>query len=159
MGDIPSFVSIATALGVGGAVGAWLSAVLQRRNRVSQREHDLRQTRYLCILILMLSKLSPREGMEKLHQRRPDLATVEDLDNELSLELLNAVVFAGDRVLTTLASFIRTPSHDAFVRTAIAMRQDLWGGRRANTRDLASALRGATNIAMLTHQPESLLQL
>src|SRR5688572_9084525 len=126
MDALPEILSIATALGIGGATGAWLSAALPRRNQVSQREHDLKQARYMCILILMLARLSPQSGLAKLRERRPDLATIAELGNELSVELLNAVIFASDHLLTGLSGFINNPNHDSFVRAAVAMRQDLW---------------------------------
>lgn len=43
---------------------------------------------------------------------RPDLKTMDDIDDELSTELLNGFVYASDDVLRSLAEFIRpTVSH------------------------------------------------
>jgi hypothetical protein len=97
------------------------------RRPICQQQLDLKQKRYMCIIILMLSKLDPHNGMAKLRERRPDLATPEDLDVELRTELFNCYVFASEAVLVDFAAFIAKPGRLAFVRVATAMRQDLWG--------------------------------
>jgi hypothetical protein len=78
-------------------------------------------------LILILTKLTPDAGLGKVRRIRPDLRSLDDVENELRAELLNAVVFASQPVLESLAEFIRNPTKTAFVSTASAMRKDLWG--------------------------------
>ena len=79
----------------------------------------------------MLTKLDPDSRMVKTRDVRPDLRNLDDIDNELAMELLNGFIFASDDVLESLASFIRSPNHQSFVHTAVAMRKDLWGERSA----------------------------
>jgi hypothetical protein len=129
-------VSLLTAFGGGGVLGAYFQARFQQRTKVRGLEHDLKQKRYSAILILMLTKLNPEVRLEKVHVIRPDLTTLTDIDNELSTELLNAVVFASQQVLEALAGFIRTPSKSTFVSTALAIRKDLWGKRAVIIPDL-----------------------
>ena len=138
-------VSVAAAFGLGGALGAWLTAVFQRRNEVAQREHELKRSRYLCILILMLSKLDPQHGISRVKAHRPDLQTADDLDHELTTELLNAVVFASNQVLSNLSAFLQRPSLATFTEAAIAMRIDLWNGRKVPANDIAKLLQVATS--------------
>lgn len=124
---ITTTVSLLTAAGFGGVFGAYWQARFQQRSRVGEHEHDLKQKRYSCILILMLTKLTPRAGIGKVRAIRPDLASISGIEDELRTELLNAVVFASQPVLQTLGEFIRNPTKNAFVAAASAMRKDLWG--------------------------------
>jgi len=124
-----STVSILTALGLGGVLGAYFQARFQHRTQIGQLEHELKQKRYLCIMILMLTKLNPQVGLAKTRDIRPDLKSADDVDRELETELLNAYIFASDEVLEALAAFIRRPSRESFARAAAAMRRDLWGRR------------------------------
>jgi hypothetical protein len=124
-------------MGVGGLIGNYVQSRLQHRAQIGQLEHELKQKRYLCILVLMLTKLNPDVGLARARAIRPDLQKLDDIDVELDAELLNGYVFAGDTVLETLSSFIREPSHRSFVNAAVAMRQDLWGkGTNADARFL-----------------------
>jgi hypothetical protein len=141
---LTTITPLLTALGlsgiVGGILGAYFTARFQQQSRVSEREHDLKQKRYLCVLILMLTKLNPSVGLEKTRIIRPDLRTLQDVENELSTELLNAVVFASQPVLEALAEFIRSPTKSSFVAVASAMRTDLWGKGAAISADLVELL-------------------
>src|SRR6266545_802311 len=95
MADIlATVVSLVTAAGFGGVLGAYFQAQFQQRSKLGELEHDLKQKRYLCILILMLTKLTPEAGLGKIRSIRPDLRSLDDVENELKAELLNAVVFA-----------------------------------------------------------------
>ncbi len=123
--------AIIAALGVGGIIGAYFQSRFERRAQLSQQEHELKQRRYLCILMLMITKLNPSIGLSKLKLIRPDLGAESDIDHELSTGLLNGVVYASDEVLTALARFIKEPERDAFLGAARAMRQDLWRRRTA----------------------------
>lgn len=141
-------VSFVTAAGFGGVLGAYFQARFQRRSQIGQHEHELKQKRYLCILILMLAKLDRKTGIAKLGERRPDLKTPADLDHELSTELLNGFVFASSNVLESLADFIHAPSPDSFLRTATAMRADLWGKRMPiNGRALVELVRESPSLS------------
>lgn len=124
---ITTIVSFLTAIGLGGVFGAYFQARFQRRTQIGQHEHDLKQKRYLCILMLMLTRLDPDIGLPKMRDIRPDLKSLDDVNNELSTELLNGFIYANDEVIESLAAFVRGPSHHSFVRTAVSMRKDLWG--------------------------------
>lgn len=128
--SIGAIVSLVTALGVGSAVGAFFGAFFQsrfeHRKHLNEQEHELKRRRYLCILILMLAKLDPKTGLRHVHEHRPDLQDLDDLDTEIRTELFNAVLFASDDVVSSMADFIRKPEYGSYVSTAAAMRRDLW---------------------------------
>jgi hypothetical protein len=136
---LANLVPLLTAIGLGGLLGAYFQARFQRRAQIGQHEHELKQKRYLCILILMLTKLNPVVGLAKTRAIRPDLKTTEDIDDELLTELLNGFVYANDDVLRSLAEFIRTPDHQSFVRASVAMRKDLWG-KRSSTEEIGQII-------------------
>ena len=128
--SIGAIVSLVTALGIGSAVGTFFGAFFQSRfehqKHLNEQEHELKRRRYQCILILMLAKLDPKTGLRHVHEHRPDLRDLDDLDTEIRTELFNAVLFASDDVVSSMAEFIRKPEYRSYVSTAAAMRRDLW---------------------------------
>ena len=75
----------------------------------------------------MLTKLDPKSGLPHVHEIRPDLKNIGDVEKEIEMELLNGFLFASDDVLKSMADFIRGPNHTTYVKTAVSMRRDLWG--------------------------------
>ena len=123
---LSTIVALIAALGAGSVVVAFVQSRLDRQKHLNEQEHDLKSKRYLCILILMLSKLEPKTSVPHLALHRPDLKNLGDLDAELRMELFNAVLFASDDVMTAMAEFVSTGGYPAYIRTAAAMRRDLW---------------------------------
>jgi hypothetical protein len=121
-----ALVSLITALGAGSVVGALVQSRLERQKHLNEQEHDLKRRRYLCILILMLSKLEPKTGVPHLALHRPDLQGLDDLDAEIRLELFNAMLFGSDDVIAAMADFVASAGYPAYIRTVTAMRRDLW---------------------------------
>lgn len=137
---MPDIISILAGIGLGGVVGAYFQSHFERRRQVGQHQHELKQKRYFCIVMLLIAKLDPDDGVPKLRLHRPDLQTIADLDNELATELWNAHIFADDKVLETFSAFIRKPGRVAFLATVRAMRTDLWGKRSRLGDDLLSLI-------------------
>jgi hypothetical protein len=119
-------IALITALGVESVLGAYFQARFNQQNQINQKQQELKQSRYLSILIQMMTKLNPNK-ISKIKKIRPDLAKAEDIDEELQSELLNAFVFADDSVVISLSKFIDAPSYKAYIKTAVSMRKDLWG--------------------------------
>lgn len=119
-------VSICTALGVGGLLGAFFQHRFEHQKQIRGQEHELKQRRYSCILILMLTQLDP-EALRHTHEHRPDLRDMKDVQKELRTEMLNSILFANDDVVRSMAAFIEHPTYELYVRVAAAMRKDLWG--------------------------------
>lgn len=65
---LANLLSILSVVGLGGLVGGLLGAYFQARFQfrvqIGQHEHELKQKRYLCILMLMLTKLNPVLDLE-----------------------------------------------------------------------------------------------
>lgn len=110
-----------------GLLIAYFQSKFNRQTQAFQKQQELRQSRYLSILMQMLAKLAPENHLTKIKQHRPDLDSIKNLDDELLTELLNSFVFADDAVIKSLAQFINEPNYNHYIQTAVAMRSDLWG--------------------------------
>lgn len=112
--------------GIGTVVGAYFQSLFQHRQSLKKDVHDLKRARYGSTLIQMLTLLDPEGSLGKLRERRPDLASVEDLRQELRVEMLNALLFASDRVVSALSRFNTDPTYGSYLEVVAAMRKDLW---------------------------------
>ena len=119
---------ILTALG-GGFFGAFFQSRFQHQKELKTDIHELKRARYGAILIQMLTVLDPERGLEKTKKFRPDFKDVEDVKEELKTEMLNAILFANDEVIKSMAEFSKNPNHENYIKSAAAMRRDLWGTR------------------------------
>jgi len=118
-------IPLLTALGLGGIFGAYFQSRFQHQKEVKEDIHQLKRKRYGAILIQMITTLDP-ERLSKTQAFRPDLTDIEDLKEEIKTEMLNSVLFANDEVIIAMAEFIQTPNHSSYIKTASAMRKDLW---------------------------------
>lgn len=118
--------ALMAALGVGGIFGVYFQSLFHQQSQLKEKEHELKSRRYKTILILMLTKLDPENGLQKIAEFRDDLKTVSDVERELETELLNSVLFANDAVIRSLADFSRSPVKENYIRATVAMRKDLW---------------------------------
>lgn len=119
-------VSLLTAIGIGGILGAYFQSRFQRQKEVKEDIHNLKRQRYGAILIQMLTILNPERGLSKAQMFRPDLRTVEDFKEEVKTEMLHSVLFASDEVIKSMVEFIRNPNHASYIKTVVSMRKDLW---------------------------------
>lgn len=120
-------VSLLTAIGIGGILGAYFQSLFLHRKEIKEDIHNLKRTRYGAILIQMLTILDPERGLSKVAKIRPDLKDVEDFMEEVRVETLNSVLFASDEVIKAMSEFVKNPSYSSYIKTASAMRRDLWG--------------------------------
>ena len=132
-------LSVLTTLGIGGLIGAYFQSLLERKNKIREREHELKHKRYAAITILMLTRLDPDANLTDLRLRRPEISDTSHLDNELRTELQNSFLFAGDEVVRALAKFVNKPSKSFYVKAVVAMRRDLWGRRTSINEDVLDA--------------------
>ena len=120
-------VSILGAFGIGGLVGAFFKSRFELWKEIRTEERELKLTRYKCIMILLLAKLDPQNGICHLTSRRSDIKTEQDLDKEIETEFLNGLLYAGDDVIIAISNFIRKPNRQTCAHVGFLMRKDLWG--------------------------------
>lgn len=89
-------ISLLTAIGIGGILGAYFQSRFQRQKEISEDIHNLKRQRYGAILIQMLTILNPERGLSKAQAFRPDLKSVDDFREEVKTEILHSVLFADD---------------------------------------------------------------
>jgi len=58
---------------------------------------------------------------------RPDISSIERLENELHAEFLNMSLYGSDNVVLQFKQFINLSNTDTLNKLAIAMRKDLYG--------------------------------
>lgn len=114
---------------LGGVVGGYFQSQFQHRTRVKEWEHELKKKRYLCINLLIITKLNIDKALPSLQLSRPEIQTEEDLDREILMEYNNSTLFASNRVIWAFKAFLANPNHNTYTILTIGMRRDLWGER------------------------------
>src|SRR5438094_8912408 len=95
-----------STLGIGGLLGAYAKAVLDKRQLKFSKVFDYKERRYQAITILMWVALNPNQyELAMLKKHRPELTDLSELDRELELEYYNMMTYASDRVLTAFKAF------------------------------------------------------
>jgi len=131
-------VSLVSAMGFSGILGAYLQSRFQHQKEIKEDIHQLKRQRYGAILIQMLTVLDPAHGLSKTQQFRPDLKNIDDFKEELKIEMLNGVLYASDDVIKAMAEFIGNPTYPSYIKIASAMRKDLWGKKTKISEDVIS---------------------
>ncbi|HBO84332.1 MAG: hypothetical protein A2073_05690 [Deltaproteobacteria bacterium GWC2_42_11] len=128
--NLENVFTILGLLGLGGLLGTYFRILWERKNSALLQKQEFKETRYKCIILLLLSHLDFDKNKPMLHQHgRSYINRIEDLQDELKLEWNNMILFASDEVLSRMREFIENPSQENFQKTAVAMRKDLWGGK------------------------------
>jgi len=127
MDSIQIIISLVGAIGLGSILGAFFQSLFQHQQQIKEHEHELKSKRYKCIMILMLTKLNPEEGMKHMQDHRPDLTNIKDVEKEIETELLNAILFASDGVIKAMKDFVVLSNHQNYIKAALEMRKDLFG--------------------------------
>ena len=116
-----------SALGIGGLLGAFAKAVLDKRQLKFSKVFDYKERRYQAIAILMWVAANPNEHeFAMLKVRRPELTDIEGLGRELELEYYNMMTYASDNVLAAFKVFLNAKNLDNWQTVARAMKKDLY---------------------------------
>src|SRR3989338_6417 len=114
--SIETIISLISAIGIGGIVGAYLQSRFQHQKEIKEDIHQLKRQRYGAILIQMLTILDPSHGLSKTQQFRPDLKDIDDFKEEVKTEMLNGVLYASDDVIKTKAEFINNATYPLYIK-------------------------------------------
>lgn len=122
--------NVIAPLFIGGFLVHYAHVLWERKSSQLLKKQEFKETRYKCIIMLMLSLLDFEKNKQMLHLHgRQYISNKEDLIYELKLELNNMILYASDEVLETTNNFIQNPSQHSFYKVATRMRKDLWGGK------------------------------
>lgn len=128
--NFESTFNVLAPLFIGGFIVHYIHILWERKSSQLLKKQEFKETRYKCIIMLMLSLLDFEKNKQMLHLHgREYINNKEDLIYELKLELNNMILYASDEVLETTNGFIQNPSQHSFYKVAIGMRKDLWGGK------------------------------
>ena len=128
--NFENIISILGLLGIGGILGNYFRILWERKNTTQLQKQEFKETRYKCIILLLLSYLDFDKNKPMLQQHgREYIKTKDDLKDELVTEWNNMILFSSEEVLLKMHEFIHKPSQDCFKKVALAMRKDLWGGK------------------------------
>lgn len=116
-----------STLGLGGLLGAYAKAVLDKRQLKFSKVFDYKERRYQAITIMMWVSINPgARELAMLKQHRPELEDPDELDKELELEYYNMMTYASDRVLSAFRLFLDEKNRDTWQGVARAMKKDLY---------------------------------
>jgi len=118
-------LSILGVIGTGGIIATFFTYLWEKKKIIQLKENELKEKRYLCILLLMYSYVNPKE-LKDLKRFRPEIQNQEDLKRELQTEWVNSWIFAGDKTIEAFKNFLENPTENNFVETVLSMRKELW---------------------------------
>ena len=122
-----NIIAILSLLGLGGLLSSYLTLLWQRRNADLAKKQDYKETRYKCIIMLMQGVFDFDRSKKEFQKYGYQIHNLDDLLALLRAEHINAFLFASDDFLTAFAQFIQEQNQTNLHRTALAIRQDLWG--------------------------------
>lgn len=118
---------VLSGLGVGGLLGAYAKAVLDKQQLKFSKLFDFKEVRYKALTILMWVAMKRTDHeLSMLQLRRPEVSSFEDVDRELELEYHNAMIFASDEVLRALEKFLQAKDDGTWRAVTRAMKRDLY---------------------------------
>jgi hypothetical protein len=130
--DIQTIISVLGLLGIGGIIGSYLQHLWNRKRETESRIQNLNENKYRSTLVFMRCVLKP-ENVEQFNIEDPNiqkLRNTNEIKEYAKTKLIeyyyNSILYASDEVLRKIKQFIDSPSESNFMKTAIAMREDLW---------------------------------
>ncbi len=129
MPELAQVISLLTAIGFGGLLGAFIRARIERQQKIDSQRFEFKEKRYGNISLLLITKLGPKDtsSLRQMSMFHPHLTSWELLDRELRLEVLNGTLFASQQVVDGLGMFIQAPTVSNALTVFNAMREDLYG--------------------------------
>ncbi|MDP3765935.1 MAG: hypothetical protein Q8R04_05465 [Nanoarchaeota archaeon] len=130
--NIETIISVLGLLGIGGIIGSYLQHLWNQKRETESKIQNINEKGYRSTLIFMRCVLKP-ENLNQFHiedQNMTKLKSREEIREYAKAKLMEFyyadVLYAPDDVLIKIRQFMKNPSEINFVKTAIAMRKDLW---------------------------------
>jgi hypothetical protein len=119
-----TIISALTLLGVGGIVGGYISYLLDKKKEREFKVLEQKERRYKSCLLYMDAFFEPK-NIKYLSSRQPDIDDAKDVIECLKMEYHEMMLYASESVVFSVKNFIETPIRDNFLKTILAMRQNL----------------------------------
>ena len=114
--NFESTFNVLGTLFIGGFIVHYIHVLWERKSSELLKKQEFKETRYKCIIILMLSLLDFEKNRQMLHLHgREYIKDKEDLIYELKLEWNNMILYASGEVLQKTYNFIQNPSQNNFL--------------------------------------------
>jgi hypothetical protein len=121
-------ISILTLLGIGGILGGYISYLLDKKKEREFKVLEQKEKRYKSCLLYMDALFEP-ENIKYLSSRQPDIDDADDVIEYLKMEYHEMMLYASKEVILSVKAFTENPMRENFLKTILAMRNDLSGGK------------------------------
>ena len=140
--DYQTLLSLLGSLGIGGIVGSYLQNLWHQKGETESKVQNLTEGKHRSTLIFMRCVLKP-ESVREFHiedtriYELKESDAIRDFAKQRLVEFYyNSLLYSSDEVLARMKDFIKNPTETTFLKTAIAMRKELW--KRGTNIDLRS---------------------
>jgi hypothetical protein len=114
-------------IGIGGLLKSILDFLIGTRKAKQDAQLTFKEVRYKSIILMSYALVNYEKEKTMLVVNRPDIDSLERLNNELYAEFINMSLYGSDSVVVNLKAFVEIPDSDTLNNLAIAMRKDLYG--------------------------------
>jgi hypothetical protein len=127
-------ISVLGSLGISGLIGIYLQHLWTQKREIESKIQSLNVKHYELTLVFMRIVLDPKK-IDHFNVAREDpvisrLTNAHEIGyfarNRLIEFYYTSVLFYSDEVLNAIKEFLQNATEDTFMKTAVAMRKDLW---------------------------------
>lgn len=129
--DTTVIISIFSALGIGGFIGAYVKHRLDKNREFDLKLNQINEEKYQTLLMYMSFMLDPK-NREHFIMRDEKLNNLKDDEvfsyskRKVEEYFYHCILYASDDVLITLKIFVKKPDRNGFLKVVKAMRMGLW---------------------------------
>ena len=111
---------------IGGITVAIIQHVLDKKKEIELNLNKLMEEKYRSLLVFMACALDiEKVRYFNIYEER-EMKTSQDYLNKIKEYCYHSILYCPDEVILALKQFIETPSKENYIKTATAMRKDLW---------------------------------
>lgn len=111
---------------VGGIGVAVTQHFLDKKKEIELSFNKLMEDKYRSLLVFMACAIDiEKRRYFTLNEQTPN-KTSQDFLNQIREYYYHSVLYSPDEVILALKQFIKAPTKDNYIKTATAMRKDLW---------------------------------
>jgi hypothetical protein len=142
--DVETIIAVLSSLGIGGFIGSYLQHLWNQKQETESKMQNLNVGHYSSTLVFMRVIMDPL-SVAQFHIEDPNLVKLKDPDDvkiyayQKMVEFYySSLLYSPDEVLATMKEFMAKPTETNFMKSAIAMRKDLWKKKtKANLESLS----------------------
>ena len=124
--DVNILISLFAGLGVGGITTAFASSWLDRKKEADINLARILEDKYRGLLVFMACALDIEKKKYFTINEQVSQKTSQDYLSQIKEYYYHSTLYSSDDVILTLKDFIKSPNQETYIKTAHAMRNDLW---------------------------------